>query len=289
MKYLTDTAADTNAGASTAPWRIVLFRVLATLVGVAYLPGVLLMILPWAPSSVTSGLPNLSPLVWAWAKASHPDLQLWAFSFSACIDGAIAVILFSLAWNPLQKPLLPNFILLAYLVALCVNVPFVGPGIIIAYSALLIVVVAYPKLSLLLTTPWRGPISWPLLVLAAAIAAYFIPQVLSALQAQIRDADDLSRSYAWASIAEHLANLWLIAFFAAFRRPGAKLLALLLGFCLIYLGAAAICLPSNPGSWGRTGGAVAIVGGALYIGFIAYEWRNRMAPPAKSGKGKVSL
>jgi hypothetical protein len=94
-------------------WRISLFRVLAALLGLVYLPGALLMTAPWAPSWMATALPNLSPLIWAWAKAAHPDLQRWAFAFSACVDEAIALILFYLAWRPPGRPLLLQFLALA--------------------------------------------------------------------------------------------------------------------------------------------------------------------------------
>lgn len=40
---------------------LALFRVLATLLGLVYLPGALLMAAPWAPSAMTTSLPPLSP------------------------------------------------------------------------------------------------------------------------------------------------------------------------------------------------------------------------------------
>ena len=45
-------------------WRLILFRVLAGLLGLAYLPGVLLFA-PWAPLSMAMALPNLSVLIGA--------------------------------------------------------------------------------------------------------------------------------------------------------------------------------------------------------------------------------
>jgi len=78
----------------------------------------------------------------------------------------------------------------------------------------------------------------------------------------------------------HLCNLWLIALFAASRRPGSTLLALVAAACLLYLGIAAISVPGNPGSWGITGGAIAIFGSAACIAITAREWLRRL-PQAK--------
>lgn len=82
-----------------------MFRVLTGLVGLGYLPGALLLIAPWAPSSIAKTLPKLSPLIWAWADATHPDTQRWTFALSAIVDTSIAVVLLYLAWRPLAKPL----------------------------------------------------------------------------------------------------------------------------------------------------------------------------------------
>ena len=211
------------SNAHSRRWRLTLFRVLATLLGLVYLPGALLMAAPWAPSSMATALPTLSPLIWAWAQLAHPDVGRWTFAFSGCVDEAIAVILFVLAWRPLARPLLLQFLALALVVDLVANVPFV-PGIIVGYSPLLVLLIAYPEPRRLLTPFWRGPIDWPVLGLAAVVGAFFLPQVWQAFQAQVRGADELALNYAWASIVEHLCNLWLIALLAAYRQPGSTLL-----------------------------------------------------------------
>jgi hypothetical protein len=255
-------------------WRVVLFRVLAGLLGLVYLPGALLMTVPWAPSWMTTAFPNLSPLIWAWGKAAHPDIQRWMFAFSACVDEAIAVILLYLAWRPLGKPLLLQFLSLALVVALSSNIPFVGLGIAVGYSPLLVVILAYPELRGLLKPFWRGRISWTLLGLAAATAAFFIPRVWWALSAQLRGTDELALNYGWASLAEHLCNLWLIVFFSSFRHSGSRLLSLLVTFCFLFLGIAAIAVPANPGSWGLVGGMIAIIAGAASLVITAYDWKG---------------
>ncbi len=268
------------SNAHSRRWRLTLFRVLATLLGLVYLPGALLMAAPWAPSSMATALPTLSPLIWAWAQLAHPDVGRWTFAFSGCVDEAIAVILFVLAWRPLARPLLLQFLALALVVDLVANVPFV-PGIIVGYSPLLVLLIAYPEPRRLLTPFWRGPIDWPVLGLAAVVDAFFLPQVWQAFQAQVRGADELALNYAWASIVEHLCNLWLIALLAAYRQPGSTLLALLVAACLLYLGVAAITVPGNPGSWGLAGGAIAILGGAAYVAAITRPWRR--GSPAATG------
>jgi len=261
-------------------WRLTLFRVLAVLLGLAYLPGALLLVAPWGPSSMATALPPLSPLIWAWGQAAHPDLQRWTFALSAVVDVAIAVILLCLAWRPLARPLLAQFLALALVVDLVANAPFV-PGIIVGYSPLLLLLVVYPEPRWLLTPIWRGPLDGRLLALAVAAGVVLFPSMWRALQAQVAGADELALNYGWASTVEHLVNLWLMALLAASRRPGSTLLALLVAACLLYLGVAAIGVPGNPGSWGFSVGAIAIAGGATYLALALPALRR--APLAPTG------
>ena len=165
-------------------WRLILFRVLAGLLGLAYLPGVLLFA-PWAPLSMTRALPNLSVLIGAWAQARHPDFQRFTWRLSAAVDATIAAVLFALAWRPLAQPLLLQFLALALVVDLCANVPFV-PGIIVAYSPILLLLVIYPEPRRLPAPLWQGPIDWSVLTLAVVVGAFFVPDVWRAWQAQVR-------------------------------------------------------------------------------------------------------
>jgi len=259
-------------------WRLTLFRVLAALLGLVYLPGALLLAAPWAPSSMATALPPLSPLIWAWGQAAHPELQRWTFALSAVVDEAIAVILLCLAWRPLARPLLAQFLALALLVDVAANIPF-DPQVVVAYSPLLLLLVVYPEPRWLLTPSWRGPLDGRLLALAVATGVLLFPSLWQALQAQAAGADELALNYGWASTVEHLANLWLIALLAASRRPGSTLLALLLAACLLYLGVAALVVPGDPGSWGPWGGAIAIAGGAAYLAVTLSALRRAPPPP----------
>jgi hypothetical protein len=259
-------------------WRLTLFRVLAVLLGLVYLPGALLLAAPWAPSSMATALPPLSPLIWAWGQAAHPDLQRWTFALSAVVDEAIAVILLCLAWRPLARPLLAQFLALALLVDVAANIPF-DPQVVVAYASLLLLLVVYPEPRWLLTPIWRGPVDGRLVALAVAAGVVLFPSIWQALQAQVAGADELAANYGWASTVEHLVNLWLITLLAAFRQPGSALLALLVAVCLLYLGLAAIAVPGNPGSWGISGGALAIAGGATYLALTLPSLRRTPHPP----------
>jgi hypothetical protein len=188
------------------------------------------------------------------------------------------LILFCLAWRPLARPLLLQFLALALVVDLVVNAPFV-PGIIVGYSPLLLLLVVYPEPRWLLIPIWRGPLDRRLLALAVAAGVVLVPSMWQALQAQVAGADELALNYGWASTVEHLVNLWLIALLAASRRPGSTLLALLAAACLLYLGVVAIGVPGNPGSWGFSGGAIAIAGGAGYLALTLPALRREPLSP----------
>ena len=260
------------------PYRIAAFRILSGLLGLAYLPGLLLLALPWVPAEMAGKLPTLSPLVWAFQKALEPETQRWAFALSACVDGAIAIILLHSAWRPSGSVLMVQFLLPAFVVALAANVPFVGPGIIVGYSPLLLVFLAYPEFRRLAELPWRPRPNLLLLILALALGSALIPEGWFAFLAQSRGTDALAHSFGWASLAEHECNFWLIGLFAAFKRPGSTLLTFLVAGCLVYLGTAAIHLPGNAGSWGFAGGVIAIIGSVAYIalGFIESRAKVRM-------------
>jgi len=137
----------------------------------------------------------------------------------------------------------------------------------------------YPEPRWLLTPIWRRPLDGRRLALAVAVGVVLFPSLWRALQAQVAGADELALTYGWASTVEHLVNLWLMALLAASRRPGSTLLALLVAACLLYLGVAAIAVPGNPGSWGFSGGAIAIAGGATYLALTLPALRRaRLAP-----------
>jgi hypothetical protein len=254
-----------------ARWRVVVFRVVAGLLGIVQLTAVQLAVSPWGPVALAN--PSLE---------HHPDLHRWAYALAGGPDATTGLVLLYLAWRPLGKPLILQWFVLALIVFFLANVFFL-PGSTVFLTIIFVpVLIAYPEPRKLLTPPWRGTPSWPLLCLALVLAAFLIPDAWRALQAQLRGADEL-RNYDWPSNVEHLINLCLVALLAASRRPGWNVLALKVIADLLYLGVAAISVPNAPGSWGTNGGAIAVVGGLAVLGATAYEWRRELRPALARG------
>jgi hypothetical protein len=76
----------------------------------------------------------------------------------------------------------------------------------------------------------------------------------------------------WLDYAEHATVLALAGVLAASRGPGCRILRCLCSAVWLYLGlVAALVLPHHAGSWGRIGGAAALLVG---IGFDVAAWRG---------------
>jgi len=53
----------------------------------------------------------------------------------------------------------------------------------------------------------------------------------------------LARNYDWAANSEHLVNVGLAALLAGMRRPGSRVLTVMVAAVLAFMGAAAISVP----------------------------------------------
>lgn len=254
-----------RSGAATAPvWRWILFRVLAVLAGGFFVAAAVPQALsPWRAVTLsnTSGVTDLNLHRWSAALAGGPDLGL-------------AAVLLYVAWRPASAPLPLQWAALAVAVFLAANVPFVGPFVALIAIPVVLVLVSYPEPRALLTAPWAGGLRLPVLALGALIVIFLLPDAARALVSQVRGTDELARNYDAASNAEHLINLSLAALLAGMRKSGANVLALMAAAVLAFMGAAAITVPTNPGSWGTVGGAAAIAGGIALCGAVLYEKRR---------------
>jgi len=92
----------------------------------------------------------------------------------------------------------------------------------------------------------------------------------------------------WVSDVEHSFFLLIAMFLASTKRPGWQTLGILTGIVFIYLGIAALALPNYAGSWGVTGGIVALIGGLFYIAATIREMRKTVQNPSEVLRSGVS-
>jgi hypothetical protein len=249
-------------GANTTPtWRITAFRILAGLAGCFFLVTLPQALSPWGAVTLsnTNGVSDVNLHRWSAALAGGPDL------------GGAAMLLY-LAWRPMRAPLVLQWWFLAMIVFLVFNVPFAGPSIVVIAIPVVLVLAAYPDPRSLLKAPWGDGVRLPVLVLGALVAIFLLLDATRAMAAQLAGTDELARNYDAASNAEHLTNVSLAALLAGMRRPGSGALALMAAAVLAFMGAAAITVPTNPGSWGIVGGIAAIAGALALAAVSAYQW-----------------
>jgi hypothetical protein len=246
-------------------YRLTPMRVVAALYGTFFLATIPQAISPWGSLHFGTGVRALPLHRWSSALAGGPDLGL-------------AAVLFYLAWRPLRAPIALQLLALCMLVFLGANGPFVPSFFSWAWIAIpgIIVLALYPEPRELLKAPWSAGVNRPLLGLGILVAIVLVADAAMAIAAQIRHADVLAASSSdWATDGEHLINLSLFVLMAGMRRPGARVVGMLAGAVLAFLGAAAIAVPNDPGSWGALGGWLAIAIGVAIAATTAYEWRRR--------------
>jgi len=245
------------AGLRAAVVSLTLMRVVAVLAGLFFLATIPQAISPWGALHFGTGVRALPLHRWHAALAGGPDLGM-------------AVVLFYLAWRPLKAPLAVQSLAIGVLVFLGANAPFVPRFATWAWIAIpvVLVVALYPRRRDLLNRPWSAGVSWPLFGMGVLVAIFLLPDAVRSFAAQVQNPGDLQ----WASAAEHLIHLSVIAVLAGMNRPGARLLGLVAGAVLAFLGAAAITVPGDPGSWGTFWGGLAIVGGLGIAATAAAHW-----------------
>jgi hypothetical protein len=175
----------------------------------------------------------------------------------------------------MRVPLALQMLALGTAVFLGANLPFVGPTLAVIAIPAILILVLYPKPRDLFNAPWSAGVSWPLLGLGILVSIFLLPDAAIAIASQIRNAGVLAANHDWASNGEHLINVSLHAVFAGMSKAGTGVLRVTASMVLVFLGAAAIAVPNDPGSWGTVGGWLAIVVGVAIAATTAYERRRR--------------
>jgi hypothetical protein len=238
--------------------RVIIFRVLATLAGLFFVVAVVLMAsAPWV---------LLQP-----DQDVRTELNRWFLTVAGSVDAITAGVLLALAQQPCRTLLVVELVG-AVIVAAAIILPFQP-----AFAAILAVgvvpLIAYPYWRDVRAFPsWWAGTSRVLLIFAALAGAALLVTAAISFPRQIGGTDEAARGGWWLDYAEHATVLALAGALAASRGPGCRILRGLCSAVWLYLGlVAALVLPHHAGSWGRIGGAVAVLVG---VGFGVAAWRG---------------
>lgn len=176
----------------------------------------------------------------------------------------LAGSMLALAFKPQGRELLMQFYVLGFMILIGALGIFsfqdfseTSPGAIPTFAvALTVILSAYPYWREVLSFERRLPLSLPILALTVAGR--------------------------WAEDAAVMVALVVAGLLAATRRPGWVALGTLLGIASVYLGAAALTVPDQPGSLGTLGGILSLGAGAAYLG-ISYRESELIAPQPAAG------
>jgi hypothetical protein len=238
--------------------RVIIFRVVATLAGLFFVVAVVLMAsAPWV---------LLQP-----DQDVRTELNRWFLTVAGSVDAITAGVLLALALQP-RRTLLVVELAGAVIVAGAIILPF-QPTFAAILAIGVIPLIAYPYWRDVRIFPsWWAGVSRPLLILATLAGLALLVTAAVALPRQIGGTDQAAHAGWWSDYAEHATVLALAGVLAASHGPGCRILRALCSAVWLYLGVVAtLVLPHHPGSWGRIGGAVALLVGA---GFGVAAWRG---------------
>jgi hypothetical protein len=237
---------------------VIIFRVVAALAGLFFVVAVVLMAsAPWV---------LLQP-----DQDVRTELNRWFLTVAGSVDAITAGVLLALALRP-RRTLLIVELAGAVVVAGAIILPL-QPSFAAILAVGVVPLIAYPYWRDLRTFPsWWTSVSRSVRILAALAAAALLVTAAIAYPRQIGGTDPAARGGWWLDYAEHATVLALAGVLAASRGPGWRILRVLCSAVWLYLGlVACLILPHHPGSWGRIGGAVALLVGA---GFGVAAWRG---------------
>ncbi len=259
-------------------WRTIVFRILAGLFALFFLIvqlGLPALVEPWV--LIASDAPGYTAAIHRMHEAHWATIMV--FFYGAC--------LLALAWRPRAYPLLLQFIVLIQLIEAGGNLligQFDPVYETILFFCLAILVVAYPAPRDLLRFKPGGAISLALFGLSLLAAAFLAPDIRQLLHLQFSGlGGEHATQNHWMLTAELELMLVVGGLLAATKRPGWRVLGMLVGLALIYLGVASISAPHLDGSWGTLGGALATLAGWGFVG--ATFWEARRTPPTVTQNG----
>jgi hypothetical protein len=263
-------------------WRIVLFAVVAALL-------FLLCVLEFG------GLPSL-PEPWTILPGSsdstyHAEIHRWHDGqWGALITFVFGGSLLALVWQGHKRPLVAQFFAFSalFLTATFVLFDVLNPNnwthtslsneIYGNYSPLIVLaifLVAYPAPRALLRFTGEQSPSYLLLGLTAVTALFLAPNAVRELGWQVTlPTDEHVFHNHWLSSVQLSFLLVVAGALAATKRPGWQALSIITGITFLYLGSAALAVPTQPGSWGTLGGVIGVLDGITYLAATLFEARR---------------
>ena len=227
-------------------WRVIIFRIVVLALAGLVLSGpggVADLIAPWRLTH--SGSHGASPELHRWHSADVTALV------SLLIVGGMLVLLA----RPRQLPLVAQFVLLATAtLAIIVRGEALVPCVIIGGAFL----AAYPAPRALLSLRPTVPISHPLLCVTLVTLPFLAANGWANLERVLRDTSEHAALGHWHGSLVVAIVLACGGLLATTRRPGWPAVGTLLALAYAYLGVAALMLPLHDGSWGVSGGLLAL-------------------------------
>ncbi|HRQ42230.1 MAG TPA: hypothetical protein PLD25_30285 [Chloroflexota bacterium] len=245
-------------------WRSVVFTLLVAFFGLqSFIIGIFVIApSPWRPETLPE---HIAP---------------WHAAQSAAVVGLLTgALLLAGLWHPERKPALFQlfaFNMIQGVIIALLRINVLGfelfGWLMFALSALILAL--YPRPRALWSLVGEGPASKSLFVLAASVGLLLIPDILRHLQWQLAGiGGEQLRRFFWLQTIGVDITLILSGLLVARKRPGWRILGLLLGTAYLYLGVVAMTIPNESGSWGMIGGALAVLAGISYWALTLWEPR----------------
>jgi hypothetical protein len=244
-------------------WHVILFDAIA---------GLLILLMLFASGRDLLLLPDQSgfpSIIHRWHEAQS----------GAFMTILLAGSLLALLWKPQTKPLVMQYILISIgivciLFATATGVGFMPVVLVVGLVFIAILAAAYPRPRDLLSFRSDASLSYPLLAVTVVAAILLAPIIARELNYQIlgmTQQDVHALNYHWLTSVALALLLILGGSLAATRRPGWRVLAVIIGIAYLYLGSMALLLPDYAGSWGTIGGVLGLLAGLAYIGVTLLE------------------
>ena len=244
-------------------WKDILFPLISGAIGLLLVLGAMADIfLPWFPNATIHDPTVAVPVMHLWHYTQRGMHSLFLF----------ALPLLLLVWRARHQVLLMQFMLVSVGFMVAFLLPVRPMDALTVAIALVVLTALYPNVRSLTNLPALGNISRPLLGLTLLCSPFLLYESVRLVVWQIQGVGgDHATAGHWIASATAPLALITAGLFAATKQPGWHTLGMVPGLSLLYLGAAAIALPNNDGSWGLGGGTVSLIAGSAYVLLTGYE------------------